>query len=71
MPFRFIRGTEQWTAVVYGDYGTREEARAMVDRLKPKLKGVKPWIRPLADVQASIQQVWRGEEAAVLERRTE
>jgi len=63
LPFRFFRGKELWTAVVYGEYPSREQARSMIDSLTPELKNAKLWIRSLADVQAKIQPVWRSEEA--------
>ena len=65
LPFRFFRGKELWTAVVYGEYPSREQARSMIDSLKPELRNAKPWIRSLADVQGKIQQVWLSEEATL------
>ena len=64
LPFRFFKDGRVWTAVVYGEYETRGQARSTIGSLKTELKGAKPWIRSLADVQEKILQVWRKEEAA-------
>jgi septal ring-binding cell division protein DamX len=71
LPFRFIRDGKQWTAVVYGSYESRGEARSTIGALKPRLKDTEPWIRPLADVQAAIRAVWRQEEAMELKGSVE
>ena len=57
-PFRFLREGVTWTAVVYGWYAGRDEARATIDALKPPLKETDPWIRPVAQVQEKIREVW-------------
>ena len=62
--FRFFKDGTTWTAVVYGEYETRGQAQSTIDSLKMELKGSKPWIRSLADIQEKIQQVWRKEAAA-------
>jgi TPR repeat protein len=62
LAFRFSRGGKLWTAVVYGEYETQEQAKSALASLGSELKNAKPWIRPLADIQKQIRQRWRNEE---------
>jgi hypothetical protein len=58
LPFRFLRGEEVWVGVVYGLYENGGDARQTVGELKATLKDAGPWLRPLAEIHASIRAVW-------------
>jgi len=53
--FRFRGRDSMWTGVVFGRYDSREEARSVIDGLKPELRELGPWPRPLSEVQQQIR----------------
>ncbi|MBL3589473.1 MAG: SEL1-like repeat protein [gamma proteobacterium endosymbiont of Lamellibrachia anaximandri] len=52
--FRFTREKDIWTGVVFGDYTSRAEATATIERLNPSLKRLQAWVRPIRDIQKNI-----------------
>ena len=54
--FQKIAGGKRWHVLIYGAFAGRGQAEARAKHLPAGLHGVKPWIRPFADVQASIRQ---------------
>lgn len=54
--FRFSGKDAIWTGVVFGSYDSREEAGSVIDGLKPSLKKIGPWVRPVSDIHAQIRQ---------------
>jgi|GEM_PF-1654042 len=50
--FERTRNGKTLVVLIYGDYPSRADALAASDRLAARIKGLKPWIRKLASVQA-------------------
>ncbi|HID48538.1 MAG TPA: hypothetical protein EYP40_02815 [Chromatiales bacterium] len=53
--YRNRRKGEDWYALVYGSYATREEARSAAENLPASLRQWKPWIRRIKDIQRIMQ----------------
>lgn len=54
--FQKVSGGKRWHVLLYGRFASRQQAEAEAKHLPGALRGVKPWIRPLGDVQATIRQ---------------
>lgn len=57
--FQKISGGKRWHVLIYGAYASRGQAEDRAKHLPGALHGVKPWIRPFGDIQASIRQYRR------------
>jgi DamX protein len=44
-----------WYVLIYGHYADRAAAKAAAKKLSAELKGIKPWIRKVSDIQATIK----------------
>ena len=53
--YRSQRGGEPWFIVAYGEFTTREQADATLNRLPQALSAAGPWVRPIAAAQAEIR----------------
>lgn len=54
---RYCRGSHQgkpWYVLVYGNYGTKEEAQKVLAELPEEIKKQKPWVRSFASLQGTI-----------------
>ena len=47
---RSLRSGKDWFVVFYGEFGSREEARAALAKLPASLRQEEPWIRTLGDI---------------------
>lgn len=47
--------SKPWFVLVFGDFPTRAAARLEIKRLSSRLKSQRPWIKPVAAVQAEIR----------------
>ena len=47
---------QEWFVLTYGHYLTLEEAQKAIAALPEDMQALKPWVRPLNDVQTAIQQ---------------
>ncbi|WP_338049231.1 SPOR domain-containing protein [Photobacterium sanctipauli] len=45
----------RWYAVIYGDFATKEEARAVIDKLPTAVRQQGPFVRSFAEVQSDKQ----------------
>ena len=43
-----------WYVLIYGHYADRATANAAAAKLSAELKGIKPWVRKVSDIQATI-----------------
>lgn len=53
--FKRIRNGKTLVVLIYGDYSTKAEAQAASTTLAERIKGLKPWIRPIAAFRKDIQ----------------
>ena len=53
--YRSQRAGAPWFVVVYGEFATREEADATLNRLPEALSAAGPWARPITAAQAEIR----------------
>ena len=53
--YRSQRGGKPWFIVAYGEFTTREQANATLNRLPQALSAAGPWVRPIAAAQAEIR----------------
>lgn len=54
--FRTQRNGQNWYAVIYGVYASRQKAMAAIKRLPPALQKSRPWIRPFASIHAELSR---------------
>lgn len=54
--FRFGAPERAWYSLVYGVFDSVDDARLAAERLPASLRGEKPWIRKMGDVQALLSQ---------------
>lgn len=47
-----VRDNKTWYVVVYGPYGERSRAKAAIPGLPLAVQKLKPWVRPVSDLQA-------------------
>lgn len=47
---------KDWFVVLYGQYATPEAAKTAIAQLPPTVRGQKPWVRKLANVQYPIEK---------------
>lgn len=47
---------ENWYTLTYGLYKSRNDALLAIEDLSPVLRGPKPWVRPLSDIQDKLTQ---------------
>lgn len=52
--FSIRRNDGPWYALLHGVFGTEDDARAAAERLPAALRGERPWIRRMGDVQALL-----------------
>lgn len=48
-----------WFVLVFGDFASRDAARSEIKRLSASLQSQRPWIKPVADIQAEIRSYLR------------
>ncbi len=54
--FSRLRNDRPWHVLIQGRYASRAKAEAAARRITTTIRGVKPWIRPFADIQKTLEK---------------